>query len=191
MYEPLLDNRLPKFVEYTARRLPKCRPVIHSNGDFLTLETFRQYIECGLYIFRITQHDSRMPTNLQQILDEASETERKHIDIQFSNAMYLVNRSGLIPTFKLPAKPLEVACDWPLTTLVITMGGDVVPCCNDYFCTEVVGNVKTSSVRDVWCGEHFECFRTALSKGDRTASKLCVTCDYVPNPSDLRRIVAQ
>ena len=123
MYEPLLDNRLPKFVEYTARRLPKCRPVIHSNGDFLTLETFRQYIECGLYIFRITQHDSRMPTNLQQILDEASETERKHIDIQFSNAMYLVN---LIPTFKLPAKPLEVACDWPLTTLVITMGGDVV-----------------------------------------------------------------
>ena len=77
-------------------------------------------------IFRITLNDSRMPTNLQQILDEASETERKHIDIQFSNAMYLVNRSGLIPTFKLPAKPLEVACDWPLTTLVITMGGDVV-----------------------------------------------------------------
>jgi radical SAM protein with 4Fe4S-binding SPASM domain len=188
--EPMLDKRLPGFVEYTVRHLPRCKPLIYSNGDFLTIGLFREYIKWGRTVFCITQHDNRMTPNLEVILSEASAEERRHITVRFANDIQMMNRGGLIKTMKAPIEPLEVPCDAPLATMVITMNGNVVLCCNDYFETEVIGNVATHSLREVWCSEPFERFRSALSKGDRTASKLCVSCDSVPPASALRRIVA-
>jgi radical SAM protein with 4Fe4S-binding SPASM domain len=187
--EPLLDKRLLGFVEYTARQVPRCRPVIYSNGDFLTLDLFRQYIQAGVSIFWITQHDNSIPPHLRQILDEATAEEKRHIDIHFANTIQITNRSGLITSLKAPAEPLCVPCDWPLATMVITMSGAVVPCCNDYHETEVIGEVRTRSLRAVWCDDRFERFRRALSKGDRTASGLCASCSYVPGESSLRGLV--
>jgi radical SAM protein with 4Fe4S-binding SPASM domain len=185
----LLDRRLPDFVEYSSRQVPKAKPVIYSNGDFLTLELFRDYIARGVGIFTITQHDNRMPPNLQRILEEATPDEKKHIRVDFSNRIRLTNRSGLITTLGPPPAPLSVPCDWTLYTMVITLTGNVVPCCNDYFETEVVGNVSTQSVGEVWCSEKFQRFRKALSRGDRKAFGLCSGCDYVPTASSLSRIV--
>ena len=187
--EPLLDKRLLDFVAYTASRVPKCRPVIYSNGDFLTLESFRQFIKAGLWSFWITQHDSSIPPNLQHILDKATELEKEHIDIHFPGQIGLMNRSGLIPTMPIPLKPLPVPCDWPLGNLVITMTGNAVLCCNDYFETEVIGNVAKQSLCEIWCSERYEAFRSALSRGDRSVSQLCMRCDSVPSRSTLLRIV--
>jgi radical SAM protein with 4Fe4S-binding SPASM domain len=189
--EPLLDKRLLAFVEWTASCIPKCWPVIYSNGDFLTLDLFRQFIQRGRASFFITQHDDLMPPHLQQIFDQATEEEKTHIAVHFGKDICSTNRSGLIAARKLLRGPLPMPCDWPLATMVITMNGNVVPCCNDYFETEVVGNVATNSLREVWCSESFERFRRALSNADRTASQLCRGCDYVPSQSHLLRIVRQ
>jgi radical SAM protein with 4Fe4S-binding SPASM domain len=188
--EPMLDRRLLGFVEYTVRHLPRCRPLIYSNGDFLTLDIFREYVKWGRTTFCITQHDNRMPPTLQAILSEASAEEQGHIEVRFANEIQMMNRSGLIKTMDVPREPLEIPCDAPLATMVITMNGNVVLCCNDYLETQVIGNVRTYSLQQVWCSEPFERFRSALSNGDRTASKLCVSCDAIPSESQLRRIVA-
>ena len=188
--EPLLDKRLLGFVEYTVRQVPKARPLIYSNGDFLTLDLFREYIKWGRTKFLITQHDNQMTPNLQAILSEASPEELAHIEVRFPTDFQMMNRSGLIKTMSVPAEPLEMPCDSPLATVVITMSGNVVPCCNDYLETEVIGSVTTHSLRQVWCSERFERFRNALSKGDRTQSKLCASCDWVPTKSQFSRIVA-
>ena len=189
--EPLLDKRLFGFVEYTVRHVPKARPLIYSNGDFLTLDLFREYIQWGRTKFLITQHDNQMAPNLQEILSETSAEEQAHIVVTFANDIQMMNRSGLIKTMSVPAEPLEIPCDAPLATMVITMTGDVVLCCNDYYETEVIGSVATHSLQQVWCSEPFERFHNALSRGDRTASKLCASCDAVPPKFRLRRIVAQ
>src|SRR5262245_22586687 len=39
--EPLLDKRLPEFVQYTKDKVPNSYAEIYSNGDFLDLEVFR------------------------------------------------------------------------------------------------------------------------------------------------------
>jgi len=187
--EPLLDRRLPDFVEYTSRTVPHSKPGIYSNGDFLTLEIFRQYLRRGLAWFCVTQHDNLMPPNLAQIMEEATQEERQHIHIRFVNSFTLCNRSGLIDILGVPTQPLEVPCDWPLGTVVVTMEGNVVPCCNDYFESEVVGNLKTQSLRAIWCGERFQRFHRALSRGDRTVSNLCAKCDSTPDGNALHRIV--
>jgi radical SAM protein with 4Fe4S-binding SPASM domain len=187
--EPLLDKRLPAFVSRTKERVPKGSTEIYSNGDFLTLELFRDYLARGLDNFLITQHDNVIPPNLQRILDEATEEERTHLVIRFAKDRYLINRSGLIKTMKAVKEPLKTACDWPLTSMVVTLNGNVVLCCNDYYETEVIGNVRTQSLRDVWTDRRFENFRRALSRGDRTVSHLCADCDYIPGERILKRIV--
>jgi radical SAM protein with 4Fe4S-binding SPASM domain len=187
--EPLIDKRLPGFVEYSKKRVPKSSSEIYSNGDFLTLDLFHEYLRRGLDNFLITQHDNLIPDNLRHLMDHISDEEKKHITIRFAKDRYMINRSGLITDFGVPVEPLKTACDWPLTSMVVTMTGNVVLCCNDYFETEVVGNVKEQSLVDVWTSKRFEEFRRALSQGDRTVSKLCADCDYVPSRDVLHHIV--
>lgn len=176
-------------MEYTARRVAKCRPGIYSNGDFLTLEIFRQYLKCGLQWFLVTQHDNCVPPNLKQLVENITEEEKKHLVIRFAQHIVMNNCSGLINSFGVPAEPLRIACDWPLGYMTVTMDGNALLCCNDYFETEVMGNVKTQSLREIWCGKRYENFRYALSRGDRTTSRLCANCDCVPDKSTLSRIV--
>jgi radical SAM protein with 4Fe4S-binding SPASM domain len=187
--EPLLDKRLLDFVKYTSSNVPKCKPVIYSNGDFLTLDVLRQYIASGVDVFLVTQHDNYLPPNLRQIVNEARDDEKRHIIIRFANQIEMNNRSGLIDMPDTPTLPLDIPCDWPLASIVVTMNGNVVPCCNDYNETEVVGSLRTHSIREVWCSERFENFRSALSRGDRKTYKLCANCDAIPHESKLARIV--
>jgi radical SAM protein with 4Fe4S-binding SPASM domain len=189
--EPMLDKRLLDLVEYTAVHVPSCRPVIYSNGDFLTLDLFRQFVQRGRAQFFITQHDNFIPLHLFQILHSATDDEKRHISISFGKDICVTNRSGLVPARQILNLPLSAPCDWPLETIVITMKGNVVPCCNDYFETEVVGNVENHSLREIWCNKRSQRFRSALSHGDRSASKLCLQCDYVPTPSNQLQIVPQ
>ncbi len=187
--EPMLDQRLPDFVEYTRKHVPRSYTEIYSNGDYLNVENFRYYVERGLDKFLITQHDSIMTPALQEIMDTISEDEKEHITIRFAKDRNLINRSGLITNLQIINEPLKSACDWPLNIMVITMTGNVVLCCNDYFETEVIGNVREKSLREVWTDPRYVNFRAALSRGDRTVSKLCKDCDYVPSQAKLKRIV--
>jgi radical SAM protein with 4Fe4S-binding SPASM domain len=187
--EPMIDTRLPEFVRFTKERLPKSFTEIYSNGDYLTLEKFRMYLELGLDNFLITQHDSIMTSPLQEIMDKSTDEEKARITIRMAKDRNLINRSGLITSLQIVNEPLKSPCDWPLNIMVITLSGNVVLCCNDYFETEVIGNVADSSLKEVWLNDKFVQFREALSRGDRTVSKLCRDCDYVPAPSKLARIV--
>lgn len=187
--EPLLDKRLPRLVEYTTRVAPLSDSEIYSNGDFLTLEVFRSCLKVGVDNFLITQHDNCLPSNLQRILDSSSAEEKHHIAIRFAKDRYMINRSGLIKTLTRVDEPYTIPCDWPLTSIVITMTGNVVLCCNDYYETEVIGNVNGQTLRDIWTDSRFERYRSALSRGDRTVSKLCAVCDHVPEHQHRSRIV--
>jgi radical SAM protein with 4Fe4S-binding SPASM domain len=188
--EPLLDKRLPGFVARSRRELPRAELEVFTNGDLLTLETFRELVGLGLDLFLVTQHDNVVPENLEEILATTTPAEREHLSIRFARDRELINRSGLIETLGKPDETLRLPCDWPLSDMVITLQGNVVLCCNDYFETEVVGNVAESSLREVWASPRFDAFRQALATGNRTASKLCVNCDYRPAPERISRIIA-
>lgn len=187
--EPLLDKRLPEFVSYSKSMVPRSFVEIYSNGDFLNVGLFREYLGRGLDNFLITQHDNEVPPNLQEILDQASEEERRRIVIRFPKDRNIINRSGLIQDLEKSQMPMSASCNWPLSIMVITLSGNVVLCCNDYFESEVVGSVEERSLREVWTGERYTAFRDALSRGDRWMSPLCHKCDYVPEDKVLRRVV--
>lgn len=189
--EPLLDKRLPDFVAYAKEKAPRAYAEIYSNGDFLTLPVLRDYLARGLDNFLVTQHDDAMPENLQRIRDEGTPEENERLVIRFARDRNLINRSGLIEHLTRLKEPLRTACTWPLSIMVVTHEGNVVLCCNDYFETEVVGNVAKDTLAAVWTGERFTRFRAALARGDRAVSKLCAECDFVPDEQTLARVVPE
>jgi radical SAM protein with 4Fe4S-binding SPASM domain len=70
-------------------------------------------------------------------------------------------------------------CRRPFNTLVIAFDGTVPLCCVDFTRKTVVGNVKDSTIRDVWNGERMMAIRRAFLSTDSRADlpKMCKDCE--------------
>jgi len=65
------------------------------------------------------------------------------------------NRAGLLPDIRVYDRESLAGCkaDRPLGEMVICFDGDVVLCCNDMGREEIIGNLRNSSIEEVWNGE--------------------------------------
>ncbi|MEN6620159.1 MAG: radical SAM/SPASM domain-containing protein [Smithella sp.] len=65
------------------------------------------------------------------------------------------NRAGLLPEISVYNKESLIGCNpnRPLGEMVVCFDGDVVLCCNDMAREEIVGNLKNSSIEEVWNGD--------------------------------------
>jgi hypothetical protein len=64
-------------------------------------------------------------------------------------------------------------CTWPWSTLVMLCDGRMVCGCADPYGRRVLGDVRTSTVHDVWAGPVVSTLRTELNQG---GSKFCGDC---------------
>ena len=58
---------------------------------------------------------------------------------------------------------------------VITWDGKVVPCCFDKDAHNVMGNLKQQAMKDIWHGNAYKSFRSALFT-DRAEIPMCTNC---------------
>jgi len=63
----------------------------------------------------------------------------------------------------------------------VYVDGRVTLCCWDSAEREVVGDVKTENIIDIWNGEKLKSLRKLLDAGDRAAINLCSRCDAYKN----------
>ena len=77
-------------------------------------------------------------------------------------ATFLSTRGGLVNVEKVMRFPF---CAYPSFEVVITVAGDVVLCCNDYYGTQRFGNVLESSLLEIWDSERFRSLRQDLLRG--------------------------
>ena len=70
-------------------------------------------------------------------------------------------------------------CPFPWNTLAIFWNGDVLPCPQDFFGRNVVGNVKDSSLREIWNGERMTALREKLARKDIADLPTCIRCDRI------------
>ena len=64
-------------------------------------------------------------------------------------------------------------CSWPWSTLVMLCDGRVVCGCADPYAKRVLGDVRQSSLADVWNGERASGLRADLNSG---GSQFCGDC---------------
>jgi radical SAM protein with 4Fe4S-binding SPASM domain len=70
----------------------------------------------------------------------------------------------------------DIVCDKPWTSVTVLWDGRVVPCCFDYDGLNVLGDLRTESLRSIWNGERMRQFRQAHRSGDLSGVKLCERC---------------
>lgn len=93
----------------------------------------------------------------------------------------LNNRGGNINDQGLRALPhfsTRRVCDRPFNKIYIRFNGDVILCSSDWQNNFILGNVFTTSIREVWQGEKQKKIRLSLLANDSNRPALCQQCDY-------------
>ncbi len=70
-------------------------------------------------------------------------------------------------------------CDWIYYSLSVHVNGDVVPCCRDPKGEQVMGNLLTQDLDEVWNGERYVTFRSQILK-DQGQINICRLCSSYP-----------
>ena len=70
-------------------------------------------------------------------------------------------------------------CPFPWNTLIIYWDGAVLPCTQDFFGDSIVGDVKHSSLKDIWNGDGMRSLRKKLAERDIQDLKTCADCDRI------------
>lgn len=76
------------------------------------------------------------------------------------------NKKELIPLGAVEKYPPHMPCPFPWQYLVVQWNGDVVPCCRDFNAVNRLGNVKNSTLKEIWNGSDYARFRTAMAQGE-------------------------
>lgn len=103
-----------------------------------------------------------------QVLDP--ERVENWIPLSSNRARYTI-QGGRVRGVKAP----ERGCLRMWTSSVVTVDGDVVPCCYDKNAAHVMGNIKERAFSEIWQGDNYRAFRKqVLSR--RSAVDICRDC---------------
>ena len=85
-------------------------------------------------------------------------------------------RAGNVKNYGGP--PIKGFCERVFVQIYVKPSGIVSSCVNDFYDTNIMGDVNESTLQDIWFGSRFETLRRNLIKKDRSCSELCANCDY-------------
>lgn len=176
--EPLMDHRLVEFVSYVRKNLRNSFISMATNGDFLTIELFNTLMSAGINEFVITRHqkeDSAMVKALKEYLG-AQKKEIAHVKHKILKDV--TSRGGLITSSGIWKGKY---CEYPLWAICINYNGDMLLCCEDYFNTVKLGNVKHETLFDIWNKPYYRKLRKEIRRGDFT-QPICKKCGVLLNP---------
>lgn len=72
--------------------------------------------------------------------------------------------------------PPHMPCPFSWQYLVVQWNGDIVPCCRDYNAVNKLGNVRESSLKEIWNGKAYQEFRRQMTLGEFKDNKICPNC---------------
>lgn len=198
--EPTRDMEWLLFcIAETRRLVPRATIMIATNGDYLhgTGNIMKLY-EVGLNQLLINSYKKGLQERRKKWVDALPSDvirngsiygkvsrkarivamEDKHDPEHFGDGVFaLTNRAGGIPELIAPTKaPLARMCVRPFRVLNIDWRGNALLCCQDYHNEVTIGNVRDTSLLDLWGSDVFVKYRRKLYAKDRSLP-LCNVCD--------------
>jgi radical SAM protein with 4Fe4S-binding SPASM domain len=184
-----IDEIIISLDAYTEETFNKIRQgldlkKILKNIDNLLNSDFKGYLSVKFVIQK---------KNISEIKIFKNYWKEKKVSIETS---YINNRTGDVNNFnnislknndigffkrlnnKLQKK-LIMGCHMPIINFNILSNGDVILCCNDYSRKVILGNVKESSIKEIWNNKEYKMIRELIYKNKFSEIPACRKCDKI------------
>lgn len=174
--EPMLSPNLEKYVQMAKSALPKTNIELYSNGTLLSLERFQRLNAAGIDKFIITKHEGVGAYVFEDTITKLSPKERSKVQYRSFTDLRLTNRGGVLPHIPHEREAVNLPCMIPSMMLTITVNGNVVPCFEDFYQKNQMGNIMEKKLKDIWLSEKYLSFRKKLFLGKRAEFEACKSC---------------
>jgi len=157
--EPLLDERLTGFVKRIKAKLGS-KIIINTNGDFLTVDKFRELISAGIDIINVSQHDKKPSAAIKNLFSKVSSIELNHLAFaEVNEDSPLSNRGGTVKVKNLRY------FDCSIQNIYIKTDGNIGFCDQEYYIEVKLGNVNQSKLIDIWDSPYYRKIRDEIKRG--------------------------
>lgn len=180
--EPLMDKRIEAWYGYAREHLPNAKMLLYTNGLLLTKERFNKLIpNIDKMIINNYSEKLELHKNVKELfgyIKSEPGLSQKDITIQIRYIKeILTNRAGESPN-KAAKRIIRKVCIMPFTDFTIYPDGRVGLCCSDALEKTCYGNIKDSSIKEIWYGDVYKLLREKIGK-DRSLYNFCKECDFV------------
>ena len=192
--EPLLDERLIKFVYHIHEELPNAYSIMLTNGTLLTLEKFKELIKyLDFLCINNYSNDYEFHSTTKQIYEYCLEhpllAKKVRIQKRLDNEI-LHSRGGVSPN----AEKCEVfghVCSYPFSQMIIRPDGKLSLCCSDALAQMTLGDLTKQSILEAWNSDEYVKIRALLLKGSEFMP-LCKICSnsaaLLPTPDPNNKV---
>jgi radical SAM protein with 4Fe4S-binding SPASM domain len=173
--EPLLNKHIVKYLEIIQQTLTTYEFFLYTNGTLLSKDKFTQLFP---YVssFIITKQEQVKEIPLDRFYSELSSQEKEKIYYRTHDQIIKFNRGGILSNVGGCVKPLT-PCYIPLFLISITHNGVVLPCFEDFHLTMPLGDLKSTSLKEVLNSKKLKEMQTDLKRGQRYKYELCKACN--------------
>ena len=141
-------------------------------------------IECGLILMKHNEHEvdefyrvmKEIGVEVAQVIDPCvRDMEQGHLYLPTDKKHWIYDigafDQGTLKMNKIP----DNTCPWIYYSLAVLVNGDVVPCCRDPKGENVMGNLLSQDLDQIWNGEPYRKFRQSIhdNQGDVSICQLC------------------
>jgi len=186
--EPFLYKHLEEVIKISKEQCPESRIEVVTNGDFLTIDKLNAFFEAGLTRIDVSVYDG--PDKVKPFEDLRVEAglnkeqfhirERWYAPEEHFGIGALSNRAGanIMPEINVNKlnTSLKRKCFYPFYQLIVDFDGAVLLCNHDWDKRLILGNVKETSILDIWNSEKYKEVRENLANANRNHSP-CNRCD--------------
>ena len=186
--EPFLYKHLEEVIKISKEQCPQSQIEVITNGDFLTIDKLNTVVEAGLTRLDVSVYDG--PDKVKPFEDLRVEAglnkeqfhirERWYAPDEHFGIGALSNRAGanIMPEINVNEihTALKRKCFYPFYQLIVDFDGAVLLCNHDWDKRLILGNVKETSILNIWNSEKYKEVRENLANANRNHSP-CNRCD--------------
>lgn len=184
--EPFLDKRIIDLSKYTREQLPHAYLYLYTNGSLLTLEKYKEIIQCLDFIVIDNYDDTGeiypIISEIITLCEQNEVLDKKTLISIRRQTEVLYTRGGNAPN-RDTIEPLNMTCSLPFQQMVVRPDGKLSLCCNDAYGEMTLGDISINTILDEWYGTPYENIRKNLL-GGRKKCTLCKKCDSLFHPMD-------
>jgi MoaA/NifB/PqqE/SkfB family radical SAM enzyme len=144
--EPLMNSNLVEYVKALKKEIPLCIAIhTNTNGGLMNEELAKKLIDAGITQIDITGHNHLWTAQTVRLFGRLG--LKFHVTYDF--ALVANDWAGQVNWFK---SELHYPCPWlNRGQLFIAWNGDILQCCLDAKCTNILGNIFKNEPDDIEC----------------------------------------